>query len=106
MLQSFNRKKSEEDKESIIVIYHVSTYPEVTDGVIVSDTWSPTFSQLLALVTIASASIAPNPNWWLTVSPAPLVNASSVRLTNRSEFDVFAIRCCMSLHVRLGLKED
>ena len=33
-----------------------------------------TLIQFLALVTMASASMAPNPNWWLTLSPAWLVD--------------------------------
>ena len=34
---------------------------------------SGTLIQCLALVTMASASIAPNPNLWLTLRPAPFV---------------------------------
>ena len=60
----------------------------------------------LALVTIASASIAPNPNCELTLIPAPFV-IHSLALSpfiSTSELDVYTIRYCTSRQVRDGLK--
>ena len=62
-----------------------------------------TVLHLLARVTMASASIAPNPNLCETLSPAPLVCQSP--LTRRDVSEVYAIKYCMSRHVRRGLRE-
>ncbi|CAI8000230.1 hypothetical protein GBAR_LOCUS2872 [Geodia barretti] len=45
-------------------------------GIVKLSCWG-TLVQCLALVTSASASMAPNPKWWLNLRPAPLVAKSS-----------------------------
>ncbi len=48
------------------------TYPNVLDGLMKQVNLSGTVVQYLALVIIASASMAPNPNCGLTLNPAPV----------------------------------
>jgi len=64
---------------------------------------SGTGVQCLPRVTRASASIAPNPNLWLTMIPAPLVDQPPSINWERSE--VWTIRYCTSLQLKLGLQK-
>ena len=82
------------------------TYLEVIGGTINVNCCGGTLLHSLALVTIASASIAPNPNCELTLIPAPFI-IHSLALSpfiSTSELDVYTIRYCTSRQVRDGLK--
>ena len=70
-------------------------------AVTTAEYWGGTLIHLRALVTMASASMAPNPNLWLTLRSAPLV--THCPSTSLSWVEVYATRYCTSRHVRLGL---
>ena len=81
-----------------------NTHPDFFLGLMKQDTLSGTVVQYLALVTKASASIAPNPNFGLTLKPPPfVVQFPSFSLLG---FDVYTMRYCMSLQVKVELKNS